>query len=160
MKKLLTLAAAFAITTLVVATTGCGSDSTPKPLITYVARSNSDGYAPHLFKLSAPTATPIAVAISIPPSSFFVAPNSTATAVTYSRSDNGGDGIDVFLMGTDGQEKPLTTDGESLDSVFSPDAKTIAYVDESNNGDQIFTMNADGSNQKAFYAPAPDVAYA
>ncbi|MGA3103886.1 MAG: hypothetical protein ABSD53_05365 [Terriglobales bacterium] len=160
MKKLLTLAAAFAIATLVVATTGCGSDSTPNPLITYVARSNSDGYAPHLFTLSTTTATPNAVAISIPSSSFFVVPNSTATAVTYSRSDNGGAGIDVFLMGTDSEEKPLTTDGESLDSVFSPDAKTIAYVDESNDGDQIFTMNADGSNQKALYAPAPDVAYA
>jgi Tol biopolymer transport system component len=161
MKKLFTLAAAFAITTLVVATTGCGSDSTPKPLITYVARSSSDSYAPHLFTLSATTATPTAVAISIPSSSFFVAPNSGATAVTYSRTDdNGDDGIDVFLMGTDGQEKPLTTDGESLDSAFSPDAKTIVYVDESNGGDEISTTNADGSNQKALYSPAPDVAYA
>ncbi len=161
MKKLFTLAAAFAVTTLVVATTGCGSDSTPKPLITYVARSSSDGYAPHLFTLSTTTATPTAVAISIPSSSFFVAPNTAATAVTYSRPDgNDDESIDVFLMGTDNQEKALTTDGESLDSVFSPDAKTIAYVDESNDGDQIFTMNADGSNQLALYAPSPDVAYA
>ncbi len=144
---------------LVIASTGCGSDSTASPLVTYVSRGQSDS-TPHLFTLNGTTATTPAAAISIPipTSTYFVASNTAATAVTYSRSDD--TGIDVFLMGTDGQEKQLTTDGESLDSAFSPDGKTIVYVSEANDGDQIFTMNADGTNPKAIYAPSSDTAYA
>jgi Tol biopolymer transport system component len=78
--------------------------------------------------------------------------------VTYSRIDD--TGFDVFSMGTDGTEKQLTTDGESLDSAFSPDGKTIVYVSEASGGDQIFTMNADGTNPKAIYAPSSDTAFA
>ncbi len=154
MKKLvLTLAALMAI---VIASTGCGSDSTT-PLVTYIARGQTDN-TPHLFTLSGAMATPTAVSIPIPASTWFVASNATATAVTYGRSDNAGE--DVFFMGTDGTEKQLTTDGASLDSVFSPDGKTIAYVDEAAGGDQIFTMNSDGSNQTPIYAPSSSTAYA
>jgi Tol biopolymer transport system component len=151
-KLALTLAAAMAIA---ITSTGCGSDSTLP--ITYISRAQSDN-TPHLFTLAGPTATPTAVSIPIPTETWFVASNSNGTAVTYGRSDNAGE--DLFLMGTDGTEKPLTTDGESVDSVFSPDGKTIAYVSLANDNDQIFIMNADGSNPKALYAPTSDTAYA
>jgi Tol biopolymer transport system component len=144
---------------MVIAFTGCGSDSTASPMATYVSRGQSDS-TPHLFTLNGTTVTTPATAISIaiPTSTYFVASNNAATAVTYSRSDDAG--FDVFLMGTDGVEKQLTTDGESLDSAFSPDGKTIVYVDEATGGDQVFIMNADGTNPRAIYAPSSDTAYA
>jgi len=143
MKKLvITLAVA-----LIIATTGCGDSKSP--IVTYVARSNSDG-APHLFTLNEATKTPTAVSISIPTNAYYVASNSDATAVTYSRDDDSG--FDIFLMGTDGVEHQLTTGAEAYSPVFSPDGKTIAFYSYQNNGYLVYTMNADGSNQQPAYS--------
>ena len=55
MKKLaVTLAAAMM---MIIALTGCGTDST-SPLLTYVARASSDSNAPHLFILNPTTSSP------------------------------------------------------------------------------------------------------
>jgi hypothetical protein len=114
MKKLIITLAALAI----IATTGCGSDST-SPLITYVARASSDSYAPHLFILNATTQQSTAVAIPIPASAFHVASNSDATKVVYTRYNT--TGYDIFLMGKDGTEKQLTTGLDAWAPTFSPD---------------------------------------
>src|SRR6202521_6240922 len=113
MKKLaVTLA-----TAMIIATAGCGTDST-SPLLTYVARASSDSYAPHLFILNMTTKQSTAVAIPIPASAFHVASNSDATKVVYTRNDS--TGWDIFLMGKDGIEKQLTPGLAALDPGFSP----------------------------------------
>lgn len=143
MKKLvITLAAA-----LIIATTGCGDSKSP--ILTYVARSNSDN-TPHLFTLNEATKTPTEVSISIPTDAYYVASNSDATAVTYCR--NGSSGYDIFVLGTDGVEHQLTTAADACESVFSPDGKTIAYVSYQNSGYLVYTMNVDGSNQQPVYS--------
>jgi len=159
MKKLaVTLAVAMAIA-ISISLTGCGSDTTKSPLLTYVARASSDSYAPHLFTLDENTQKSTAVAISIPVDAQYVSANSDATAVTYCY--DGTDGYDIFLMGTDSKEKQLTTGAYACESVFSPDGKTIAYVSVPSGGSPgIYTMNVDGSNQKALYTPAANTTYA
>jgi Tol biopolymer transport system component len=155
MKKVaLTLAA----TVLAIASTGCGTDS-KSPLITYVARSNSDSWTPHVFKLTGTTGTPTAVSIPVPTAAFYVTANGDATQVIYNRDDSAG--VDVYAMGKDGTEKQLTTDGQSWVPAFSPDGKTITWTDEAATGDdQIYVMNADGTNQHALYAPDVNIANA
>ena len=110
-------------TALMIVTIGCGDSKSP--LLTYVARSNSDN-APHLFTLNEAKQQSTAVSISIPSDAIFVAANSDASAVTYSR--DGDSGWDIYLMGTDGVEKQLTTGADAFASVFSPDGKTIAFM--------------------------------
>ncbi len=146
MKKLAVLLAAV----MTIAFTGCGSNSTPSPLVTYVARASTDSWAPHPFVLDPSTQKGTAVAISIPTTAEFVSFNSDATVAVYGRSDAAG--VDVFLMGTDNQEKQLTTDGNSENPAISPDGKTVAYTNQWDGYEQIATVNADGSNQKVLYA--------
>jgi Tol biopolymer transport system component len=154
MKKFtITLVAAMVIGMSALTLTGCGSDSKP-PIVSLVTRGPSDNNAPHLFTLDVPSQTVTAVSIPIPIDAQFVSANSTATAVTYCRQDDAG--VDIFLMGTDGQEIALTTGADACESAFSPDGKTIAFVNnpsDSNFG--IFMMNADGSNQTALFIPTP-----
>jgi Tol biopolymer transport system component len=150
MKKLaVTLAAA-----MIVALTGCGTDST-SPLLTYVARASSDSYAPHLFILNATTQQSTAVTIPIPTNAFHVASNSDATKVVYTRYNT--TGYDIFLMGKDGTEKQLTTGLDAWGPAFSPDGKTIAFYSYVSGSSSIVTMNLDGSNQTALYAPASGI---
>ncbi|HTS35406.1 MAG TPA: hypothetical protein VMH04_07025 [Candidatus Solibacter sp.] len=139
MKKnlVLTLAAA-----LLIITVGCGDSKSPT--LTYVARSSSDNYIPHPFMLNESTQQTTAISIPLPDSAEYVSFNSDATAATYCR--DGDSGWDIFLMGTDGVEKELTTGADACESVFSPDGKTIAFVSYQSDL-QVFTMNADGSNQ-------------
>jgi len=145
-KKLaITLAAA----ALLIAT-GCGDSKTP--LLTYVARANSDS-VPHLYTLNEATGQSTAVAIPIPDSAYFVAANSDATKVTYCRSVDTTETYEIFVMGTDGVEKQLTTNTDSCESVFSPDGRTIAFISLQTGDFVTYTMNSDGSNQKAFYLP-------
>ena len=157
MKKLaVTLAAAVM---MIIALTGCGTDST-SPLLTYVARASSDSFAPHLFILNPTTKTSTAVTISIPTSALNVTSNSDATKVAYSR--NGSNGWDIFLMGTDSVEKQLTTGLDAWAPAFSPDGKTIVFYNYNSGSStrSITTMNLDGSNQKALYTgPSGTYAY-
>jgi Tol biopolymer transport system component len=91
----------------------------------------------------------------------YVSANSDGTAVTYCRPNTVtptvtpmvSASIDIYLMGTDGKEKQLTTNADACESTFSPDGKTIAYVSypPGSQFSQIFTMNVDGSNQKPLY---------
>ena len=74
MKKLAVTLAAAMIMIMIIALTGCGTDS-KAPLLTYVARASSDSNAPHLFILNATTQQSTAVAIPIPASAFHVASN-------------------------------------------------------------------------------------
>lgn len=134
---------------MVIASTGCGTDGTPQTL-TYVAHGTDN--VPHLFKLNPTTKTTTAVAITIPSGVWYVTPNRSASAVAYERNDQNGD--HVYYMGTDSVEKQLTTDSTAFAPVFSPDGKTIAYNDlPTNSNYEVFTMNVDGTNQKALYAP-------
>jgi Tol biopolymer transport system component len=155
MKKLITILAA----ALVIATTGCGTDS-KSPLLTYVSRTQSDSYAAHLFTLTlkGSTWTSTAVTIPIPASAQFVAANSDATKVVYERNVSSGV-YDIFLMGTDGTEKQLTTGLNAWAPVFSPDGKTIVFNNyvSSSGVQSMVTMNVDGSNQTALYAPASGI---
>jgi len=58
-------------------------------------------------------------------------------------------------MGMDGLEKQLTAGPNDYAPEFSPDGKTVVYMSAQPSADyQTFTMNIDGSNQKALYAPA------
>jgi Tol biopolymer transport system component len=150
MKKFIITLAALAI----IATTGCGTDST-SPLITYVARASSDSYAPHLFILNATTQQSTAVAIPIPTTAFHVASNRDATKVVYTRYNT--TGYDIFLMGKDGVEKQLTTGLDAWAPAFSPDGKTIAFYSYLSSSSSIVTMNLDGSNQTALYGTASGV---
>ena len=147
MKKLAVTLAAL----MVIASTGCGTDSNAVPqALTYVAHGSDN--LPHLFTLNTTTKTSTAVAISIPTGSWFVAPNPDVTAVAYERNDVNGNHI--FFMGKDSVEKQLTTDSNAFAPTFSPDGKTIAYNDQpANSNYEIFTMSLDGTNQKALYAP-------
>jgi hypothetical protein len=61
-KLIVTLAAAG----LVLALTGCGSDSTPSPIVTYVARASNSNATPQLFTLNESTKKSTAVSIPIP----------------------------------------------------------------------------------------------
>src|SRR5260370_22359281 len=152
MKKLaVTLAAAMM---MIIALTGCGTDST-SPLLTYVARASSDSNAPHLFILNPTTQQSTAVAIPIPASAFHVASNSDATKVAYTRNDS--TGWDIFLMGKNGIEKQLTTGLDAWAPAFSPDGKTIAFYNYLSSSSSIVTMNLDGSNQTALYGTASGV---
>jgi len=137
---------------------GCGDDSKPKtaflPFVAHVSGSS----APQLFTLDPKTKKTTPVAIPIPSQAQYVTANSDASAVVYMRRDT--TGWDVFLMGTDGKEKQLTTGAATFDTTFSPDGKTIAYANTPSGGlSQIFTMNADGSNQKALYTPPANTLY-
>ncbi len=153
--RTLTLALA---ATMAIATIGCGTDSTPLPLATYVSRSSSNPDAtPQLFTLDVSTKKSTAVSIPIPADAVYISSNSTATAVTYCY--DGDNGYDIFYMGMDGKEIELTTGADACESVFSPDGKTIAYVSGvSESAFGIYTMNIDGSNQTALYLPAADTA--
>lgn len=149
MKKFAAFLAAAMTMALALALTGCGTDSVPTQL-TYVARSSSDSWAPHPFILNPSTKTATAVAIPIPANAQFISFNRTATTVVYGRSDDAG--VDIYLMGLDGKEKQLTTDGNSQNPVFSPDGTTVAYTNQWYGFEQIATINADGTNQKVLYA--------
>ncbi len=150
MKKFIITLAALAV----IASTGCGTDST-SPLITYVARASSDSYAPHLFILNPTTQTSTAVTIPIPTNAFHVASNRDATKVVYTR--NNSSAWDIFLMGKDGVEKQLTTGLDAWAPAFSPDGKTIVFYNYLSSSSSIVTMNLDGSNQTALYGTTSGV---
>jgi len=130
--------------------TGCGDSKSPS--LTYVARANSDS-VPHLYTLNEATGQSTLVSITIPDSAYYVASNADATKVTYCRWLDTTETYEIFVMGTDGVEKQLTTNTDSCESVFSPDGKTIAFISLQTSDFVTYTMNVDGSNQKAFYLP-------
>jgi Tol biopolymer transport system component len=152
MKKL-ALTLAMAVLTVAI---GCGNSKSP--VLTYVSRANSGtSSAPQLFRLDEATQQSTAVQIPIPATAYFITANRDATAVTYCR-DNGSSVYDIYLMGVDGVEKQLTTNANACESVFSPDGKTIAFVNGESGDFLIYTMRVDGSNQKPLFSPAAGTA--
>jgi hypothetical protein len=156
MKKLTTVLIAAIAIAIVTPFTGCGGLSSVRdsesPLVTYVARDQNQS-APHLFTLNEPSKVSTAVAIAIPATADYVAANATATTVVYERYD--ASLHKIFLMGMDGIEKQLTAGPYDYAPEFSPDGKTVTYMSAQPSADfQTFTMNIDGSNQTALYAPA------
>ena len=137
---------------------GCG-DSATQPVVNYVARGSSDSWAPHIFKFNIISKASTAVAIPLPTTAGYVAVDAKADDATY--CDNGGTVADIFTMGTDGTPHQLTTDADACESSFSPDAKTIAYVDFAQGvNSEISTMNADGTNQATLYFDITGSTYA
>lgn len=132
---------------LMIASTGCGSSSSP--IVTYVAHSSAQL---QLFKINESSKQATAVSIQIPSGAEYVASNSDATAVAYTR--NGDNGWDIFAMGTDSVEKELTTGADAWGPAFSPLGKTVAYASYQSGDNQIYTMAADGSNQSPLFAAA------
>ena len=150
---------------LIMGFSGCGSDKYAK--IPFIARGSSDNYAPHLYTLDLKTHTTTLASIPLPYYADYVASNSDATKAVYcynpemmmpgttsavnKTSEVSMATWDIYLMGTDGMEKQLTTGANACEAAFSPDGKTIAYVSgpPKNSNYQIFTMDADGRNQKA-----------
>jgi Tol biopolymer transport system component len=131
---------------------GCGTSSAPSAA-SYVARSSSDSWAPHLFTFDEKSKKSNAVSISIPTNAQYVSANRVGNEVVYCAS--GANGWDIFSMGLDSKETELTTGANACDPVFSPNGKLIAYeVGYIKSNSLIYTMNADGSNQKALYTPA------
>src|SRR5262249_55388930 len=143
MKKL----AIFLAAALLVASTGCGSDSKPTP-IGFFARTQED-FTPHLFKFDEESKTATAVNIAIPEDAEYVSANSDLTAVTYCRA--GEETAEIFVMGLDNQEHQLTDGADACLSTFSPDGSLIAYTSIPGEGQpQTWIMNADGTNQHVF----------
>jgi Tol biopolymer transport system component len=131
---------------------GCGTSSTPSAS-SYVARGSSDSWAPHLFTFDEKSKKSTAVSISIPTNAQYVSANRVGNEVVYCAS--GANGWDIFSMGLDNKETELTTGANACDPVFSPSGKLVAYeVGFLKSDSVIYTMNADGSNQKALYTPA------
>jgi Tol biopolymer transport system component len=130
-----------------VVTLGCG-DSKP-PVVTYVARSNSEGVPPQVYTLNEATGQSTALSIAIPADAFSVSTNRDASKVLYVR--DGDSGWDVFLMGADGVEHQLTTGDDAWGPVFSPDGKKIAFMSYQSVNYQIYTMNADGSGSTPLF---------
>jgi Tol biopolymer transport system component len=150
------LAISLAAAAMAIALTGCGSDSRPSPMVTFVARPNASSNSPQLFTLNLNKKVSTAVAIPIPTGAEYVSSNSTATAVVYSANDTN-QNFSVFLMGKDGTAHQLTTGPDDWAPVFSPDAKSVAFTSGSA-GNQIVTMNADGTSQQALY-PVADTGF-
>ena len=56
-----------------------------------------------------------------------------------------------------GETKQLTNSGDNSDAKFSPDGKQILYLLKTKeNADDIYIMNADGSNKQALIATGAD----
>ena len=164
MKKLAVILAVTLVMAIAIPLTGCGSSGN-SAVVSFISRPNTSStgtYLPRLSTLDPTTKTATAVVIPIPETAYYVSANSDGTAVTYCRYPSTVSGTtsadvsstyDIYLMGTDGIEKELTTNADACESVFSPDGKTIAYSSYQSGSyyPQIFTMNVDGSNQKALY---------
>lgn len=63
------------------------------------------------------------------------------------------DGLDIFVMNSDGSGRVKLTDaaatkGKNLNPAWSPDGSKIAFVSTRDGNFEIYSMNANGSNQK------------
>ena len=162
------------IIALIAGLSGCGTDKSG--VVPFIARGQSDNYAPHLFTLDLKTHTTTQAAIPLPYYAQYVASNSDATKAAYCYNAGGvvsaatstaneitavsATTWDIYLMGTDGIEKQLTTGADACEAAFSPDGQTIAYVSIPASGfPQIFTMDADGKNQKSVVSSATGAAW-
>lgn len=68
--------------------------------------------------------------------------------VFYSNCEN--NQRDIYMMNRDGsgRQRLTSASGENRFPVFSPDGKTITFTSSRNGRDQIWLMNADGSNPR------------
>ena len=76
-----------------------------------------------------------------------------ASRIAFSSHRDGPAREEIYVMNPDGSgQRRLTDSGRdslfNFEPVWSPDGKTIAYVQDANLSDSLWLMNADGSNQR------------
>ena len=145
MKKLWALLALLLATFWV----GCGGDGNPAKA-TFLTFDNTTNVL-QISVLSSDGKTSTKAPFTLTTDMIFINPSPDAKFVAYCKQTDSG--FQVFIMGTDGKEKQLTTVGESCIPSFSSDGRKIVFESVRNGEvDQIYTMNADGTNQTRVFA--------